>query len=79
MGDTNLYGLISQGPEISCRREGGSRFTAPPLFYTTYQKLIEKLLRYKHAGLMAKVVCRYGHDTDAYTFFWRDHMNLGLP
>ena len=30
MGDTNLYGLISQGPEISCRREGGSRFTARP-------------------------------------------------
>ena len=27
MGDTNLYGLISQAPEISCRREGGSRFT----------------------------------------------------
>ena len=23
-----MYGLISQGPEISCRREGGSRFTA---------------------------------------------------
>ena len=31
MGDTNLYGLISQAPEISCRREGGSRFTAVPL------------------------------------------------
>ena len=28
MGDTNLYGLISQGPEISCRRLGGCRFTA---------------------------------------------------
>ena len=23
-----MYGLISQGPEISCRRQGGSRFTA---------------------------------------------------